>query len=235
MQGFFSYVGQVIYYYICIAVMFAAWLSSSIYPTPIGIYYEDPWPRLPIMLAMTAVAVIILIFSKGFFRLFGLMFTVGAGLGSMVTLAEGIAEWISDAYPSGFFEWVGLFFVCAILVAIISGILGAGFTSSLRSLFKLDFYSTIVNGMICWSAFFALGTTLMAIMDCSMALFIITLVAGIPSGVAGGSAGGDGLSSFIDEYGQTHYTSHSMGRDRVYSTDGNIFRRTSGGWTNRHM
>ncbi len=236
MRNVFGYIGDLIFFYICLAVLFAAWLSSSIYPTPIGIFFENPWPRLPIMILMAAAGIGIIAISRGRVKVLGLMLFVGAALGTMVTLAEGVAEWITTAHPSGWVGWIGLFFVCTILVALNGGVLSAGFMSTLNSLVRFDFCSTIVNGMICWSAFFAIGQTLMAIMDCSMALFIITLVAGIPSGlVAGGNAGGDQVSSFMDEYGQTHYVSHGMGRDRVYTTDGNVYRKMPGGWTNRHM
>ncbi len=233
MRDFFSYVGEVVFYYISLAAMTIAWLSADLLANPFAIFWDEPWIRMFVLLGVAVVGLLIVIFTGRLFKVFGFMLGLGALLGAAGSLIAGICEEISMAYPTGFWEWIGLFFGCVILLSVFAGILGAGLKGVFKCLIRLDFFSALIYGMILWTGFFGIGEGMVSMMDCSVGLAILVAICSFTTGAATvGATGGD---SFLDENGQLHFVSHEMGRDRVMTTDGEVFRKNPGGWTNRHM
>ena len=226
------YLGELIFYYISLVAMVIAWFASDAIPNPFSIFIDEPWLRMLTLAGVAVAGVILRAIFRGVLGAFGILVAIGAGVGAVASLLYGISEAVSYADPEGFFAWVGLFFGCAILVSVTAAITGAGLRGVFSGIFRLDFVSCLIYAMIAWTGFLGLGETLMGIMDCSVGLFIFVLICGIPSGITGAASDNGG---FLDENGQLHFASHSMGRNRVMTTDGKVFRKMPGGWTDRHM
>ena len=234
MEKVFGYFGELIFYYISLAVMLVLWLANDPIYNPFSLDIIEPWVRLLIMLGVTGIGFVLLTFcSNVLLKIFGFMMGLGAVFGAGVSLIHVITEAIADAMPDGFFGWIGLFMACVLLITVFGSVFVGGLKGAFSCVVRLDFFSALIYLMILWPGFFGVGESLVAMMDCSVGLFVCVLIAGVPSGVAGGSSIGGG--GFVDENGQLHFASHSMGRDRVMTTDGDVFRKMPGGWTKRHM
>ena len=233
MRNLSSYLGEVVFYYISLSAMAISWLSADLIANPFAIFWDAPWTRMFVLLGVAVVGLLILIFAGRLFKIFGFMLGLGALLGAGGSLIAGVCEEISNAYPTGFWEWVGLFFGCVLLLSVFAGILGAGLKGVFKCIMRLDFFSTLIYGMILWTGFFGIGEGIVSMMDCSVGLAILVIICSFTVGAA--TVGVADCNSFLDENGQLHFVSHGMGRDRVMTTDGEVFRKNPGGFTNRHM
>ena len=83
--------------------------------------------------------------------------------------------------------------------------------------------------MIGWTGFFGVGESIMAMVDCSVGLFVLVLIAGVPAGYSGGAA--YSAESFLDQNGQLHFVSSHLGNGRVLTTEGKKLRKMPGGFT----
>ena len=229
-----GYLGEVIFYYVAIALMLVLWLANEPIGNPFSLYLIEPWVRILIMVAIGLLGFLMLTFSSNaLLKILGFMSGFGAAFGAGVSLIHVVAGAIADALPNGFFGWVGLFVACSLLIALYGSVLVAGLKSAFFCIIRLDFFSALIYIMILWSGFYGVGEMIVAMTDCSVGLLVLVLIAGIPSGYAGGTSMSTG--GFLDENGQLHFVSHSMGRNRVATTDGEILTKTPGGFTKRHM
>ena len=212
MKKLLSYLDEVIFYYISLMVMTVPWLSAGLISNPLTIPCDQHWTRMFILLGVAVVGLLFLIYTRRFFKIFGFMLGFGSLLGAGGSLIGGICEAISCASPDGFFGWVGLFFGSVILISIFGMILGAGLKGVFTRLIRLDFLNTLIYGMILWTGLYGLSEWFLAMAECSTVFLIFVIICGIPSGAASTtSSRGD---SFIDENGELHFASHSIGRDR---------------------
>ena len=212
MRKLLSYLNEVIFYYISLMAMTVPWLSSGLIDTPLTIPCEQHWTRMFILLGVTVVGLLILIYTRRVFKIFGFMLGFGALLGAGGSLIGGVCEAISCASPDGFFGWAGLFIGSVIFTTIFASILGVGLKGVITSLIRLDFFNILIYGMILLTGYSGLTEWFLAMAECSTVFLIFVIICGIPSGAASTtSSSGDG---FIDENGQLHFASHSIGRDR---------------------
>lgn len=229
MRGVLNYLGQVILYFVSVSLMVILWLSNEPIGNMFSLYIIEPWVRILIMLGVAALGYISFKLFDGALKVLGFMAALGAVFGAGVSLIHVGVYAISHANPNGFWGWAGLFVVCSILLALFGSVFFAGLKGAYRSVMQLDFFSTIIYLMIGWTGFFGVGESIMAMVDCSVGLFVLVLIAGVPAGYSGGAA--YSAESFLDQNGQLHFVSSHLGNGRVLTTEGKKLRKMPGGFT----
>lgn len=237
MRGFLFWILDFIVYTIGIGSMLAIWLSNDfVGVAPFYILEDEHWLRLLVMLGIALAGLLLSkLLQRTIVAPLTFLIMIGALIGGAASFLLGASEFFEDLIIdcSGFWGWVGMFFLCVITFSVLGGFVGSSLRGLFKSLFTFDFFSAIIHFMIGVTAIVGFGEVVLVLMERATALFLISGLAFI--GTTGGAAKSGSIDSFVDENGQLRYVSHSMGSDRYATTDGDIFRKTPGGFTNRHM
>lgn len=182
MRGLKLYVWQVCYALAAEVAMLGAWFVAMGF----GVEASNLWWLLLICVGMVALFAGIYYFLHYLeTKLISLLAMVGVGIGSITTLFRAFGGWVENLVPHGFFQWAGIFLACLVLAALLGMACSIFLKLAYRHLLRFELFYVVVSLLIGTAIFYGAMAVLNGAMQCSVALFVVVILAVLAGFIAG--------------------------------------------------
>lgn len=213
----------------CVAVgCFAvSWLVSF----GIGSYWwclRSPWYQILLALAFCGTGFLLTRISQNTLGVIGYGMIVGAVIGMIFPLYEGIIGLFE--YADGFWICLLAWLIFTIMLAAAGAICVSGIMITIKSIFKFDFISVLLATAAAIIGAYCAIFVIIGSIQISPFVGIGTLI-GITGGAGGFRAESPNLNNHIvmDGYGNMHFVADRMSSHTLETTDGKILRKQADG------
>lgn len=206
-----SYAWQVLYALVGEAAMLGGWVVAMGF----GVTATDLWWRLLICVGMVVgFAAIYYFLDYVETKLISLLAMAGVGIGCIATLFRGFGGWVEHLTPHGFFQWVGIFIACMVLVSLLGLACSIFLKMAYKHLLHFELFYVIISLLFGVAITHGGIAVLGGAMECSVALFVAVIIAALAGLIAGFSINVKN-SRIANENGNTRLINRYFSHDLV--------------------